>query len=113
VTATYTGVTGFGLGLYSIDCEIAKKDADKVKLKAGTSLWINVLPTFDAGDFGYLADVETMPDSTQFGGADEFYNSYFNAPSTFGITWEPTATYPNTNACGGIGCDEFSIALSH
>jgi hypothetical protein len=114
VTATNTGSTGFGFPIYAIDCELAKKDKATLKLKAGTSYWINVLPTWTNGHYGYLADVEDMPDFTQFGGADEYYNSYFvSPPASFNINWLNTSTNPSTNACGGIGCDEFQFALSH
>jgi hypothetical protein len=110
ITQTYTGVTGFGYPIFAIDCEVAKKDADKVKLKSGVSYWINVLPTYPAG-LGYLADVEDMPDATAFGGSTEFYSSYFEGPD-FGYTWSPTGTYSGGGACGGIGCDAFAFSLS-
>jgi hypothetical protein len=36
-------------------------------------------------------------------------DSYFNS-SSFGVVWEPT--WGSGGACGGIGCDGFSISLT-
>lgn len=106
VTNSYTGITGFGLPLYAITCNIKKA----VKLKAGVSYWINFDPNIYL--LGYLGDIEDMPDATYYGGgSDEFYNSYFNS-SAFGYTFAPTWTYSSGGACGGIGCDDFMISLS-
>lgn len=107
VSTVNTGGTGFGLPLMNFTCNIKKP----IKLKGGVSYWINFEPSSPSA-YGFLADVEDMPSASQFGGADEFYNSYW-VSAFFGANWENTSTFNSSGACGGLGCDEFSLALSH
>ena len=107
VSSSATGTTAFGFPEYSITCNLKKA----VKLTVGTQYFVNVLPTFSSGNYAYLSDEEDTPSGSQFGWGDTLYNSFFNS-SAFGYTYSPTGTYASGSACGGIGCDEFSIGFA-
>jgi hypothetical protein len=81
----------------------------KCKLKKGTKYWLDLAPQYNDGStIGYLADAEA-PNTHHKGWAVVNDLSYFNS-SSFGVTWENTSG--SSGACGGIGCDAFSISVT-
>jgi hypothetical protein len=86
-----------------------KKLKTQCKLKKGTEYWLNLNPQYNDGStIGYLADAEA-PNKHHTGWKVVNGASYFNSAS-FGVTWENTSG--SSGACGGIGCDAFSISVS-
>jgi hypothetical protein len=109
-----TGNTGFGLYEWSYTCYL------NVVVKEGVIYWVNLLPIFNQSSVAYLSDVEDLDTYNttlnQFGWSDDLYNSFITSNSFFGYTL-PTPTWTPTNlsftgACGGLGCDEFSVAVA-
>jgi hypothetical protein len=106
-TPVDTGILIFGFyEQYLITCTFPTP----ITIQSGQELWINVLPAFNGGDYGYLADSEDMPPLNGFNAGNGGYwgnvteASYFNSPY-FGYTFAPAATL-------GAGNDSFSIAIA-
>ena len=112
---TFTGRIAFGFyGEYTTAVSAT------CALHAGT-YWLSVVPECNSSDgcplpFGeelsYLSDAEdggpTMGAPEAFGALQPWDDSYFNAPD-FGYSY--AATWGLTGACGGIGCDRFSVGV--
>lgn len=79
------------------------------RLKKNKVYFVNLLPTYNDNNHAFLADVEDKPASNHRGWKNLWDDSYFNS-LTFGANYEPT--WGSGGACGGIGCDAFSIALT-
>jgi hypothetical protein len=86
-----------------------KKLSKSCKLTKNRIYFINLLPTFDSTDFAYVTDVEDKPPQNHVGWKNLLDDTYFNSV-TFGADYEPA--WGSNGACGGIGCDAFSIALT-
>jgi hypothetical protein len=77
--------------------------ATSVKLAVGINYWVNVLPTFTTSTDAFASDVPTIRAPSQFGWGDDYYNSYFNSP-TSGLVYTPATDW------GPLY--EFSIAIA-
>jgi hypothetical protein len=90
-----------------------KKLAKSCKLKKGKAYYVNLLPTYNSGDYNFavLPDVEPGPDaaSNHRGWKNDLDDSYFNG-AAFGANYQPT--WGSGGYCHGYGCDVFSIALT-
>jgi hypothetical protein len=104
VTASATGRNLGGYVEYSYTCKLKAA----LKLLVGTNYWVNLLPTFTAGNYAYLSDVEDMPAHNQMGWGNTYYNSYFDS-GYFSASFTPT--WGSNAYCNGVGCDEFSVAI--
>ena len=106
-TIAVYGEGDFGFTQYSYTVKkLAKACAMRAGIKGPT--YVNMVPT-SANGYGYLVDVQDANPVNHYGWKNNVDNSYFNGP-VFGATYE--ATWGSSGACGGTGCDEFSIALT-
>jgi hypothetical protein len=85
-----------------------KKLSKPCNLKKGTTYYVNLLPTYGDG-YGAVVDVEDASPPNHQGWKTVIDNSYFNG-SDFGANYQPS--WGSNGACGGVGCDAFSIALT-
>jgi hypothetical protein len=106
-----TGNSGFGLYEWSYTCYLS------ATIREGVIYWVNLMPIFSQGSIAYLSDVEDLDTANstlnQYGWSDDLYNSFITS-SFFGYTL-PTPTWTSNSisgVCGGIGCDEFSVAVA-
>jgi len=105
-----TGRSGFGYTEYTL--KVALKPT--LKLKAGTYFMNAVVSCLTSscteGSSGlfYESDQESQPGINQYGANQPWDNSW-DESSTFGVNWAPT--WGSSGACGGIGCDQFSMAV--
>jgi len=104
VSAVSTGRSFAGYVEYSYTCSLKKA----VKLTIGTNYWVSMLPTFTAGNYAYVSDVEDMPAPNQYGWGNITYNTFITS-SYFSVNYAPT--WGSAGTCGGSGCDQFSVAL--
>jgi len=106
-TATPTGRQGYGL--VELTYQI-KKLPKSCQLTKGT-YWLNIEPQYapSTEEIGYLGDVEDVSPRHHYGSKNVTDDSYFNAPQ-FDDNYVPTAG--PEGACGGIGCDMFSIGIT-
>jgi hypothetical protein len=86
-----------------------KKLSKPCKLKKGTVYYVNMLPTYGNGYYGYVVDVEDPKPANHRGWKNILDDSYFNS-AAFGATYQPT--WGPGGACHQTGCDAFSIALT-
>jgi hypothetical protein len=86
-----------------------KKLSSSCKLSRNKTYFINLLPTYNDNNYGFLSDVEDKPAQNHVGWKNLWDESYFNSVS-FGETYEPA--WGSGGACSGLGCDAFSIALT-
>jgi hypothetical protein len=86
-----------------------KKLSKSCKLSKNKTYFVNMLPTYNDHNYGFLSDVEDKPAQNHTGWKNLWDDSYFNSVS-FGENYEPT--WGSGGACNGIGCDAFSIALT-
>jgi len=107
-----TGRSGFGLTEYNDFAKLKKA----VTLKAGTyflNVWTSCTTSSCNGDLFYESDQESQPGINQYPpgkkGEQPWDNAYFNS-SSFGANWEPT--WGSSGACGGVGCDQFSMGAT-
>lgn len=111
-TAVPTGRQGYAL--IELTYQITKL-AKPCTLEAGT-YWINVLPLYSGvSEYGLLSVVEDTPPRHHFGTTDILDQSFITSPNVLapGITidyFAPTAG--PQGACGGIGCDMFSVGVT-
>jgi len=78
-------------------------------LKKGRVYFVSMQPQYnDSTTIGYLQDDDGAHANKQ-GWPEIVDDSYFNS-SSFGIIYEPTSG--SSGACGGFGCDGFSISLT-
>jgi hypothetical protein len=104
---SFTGLeSSFGL---DGDNYYIKKLGKPCRLKGGKVSYLWISPQYNDGStIGYLADAEP-PNKHHTGWKVDNDDSYFNS-SSFGAVYEPT--WGSSGACGGIGCDAFSISVS-
>lgn len=86
-----------------------KKLTKSCNLRKNAVYFVNLLPTYNDGSFGYVTDVEDKPAPNHHGWRNILDASYFNS-ADFGANYEPT--WGSSGACDGYGCDLFSIALT-
>jgi hypothetical protein len=86
-----------------------KKLSKPCKLKKGTTYYVNLLPTYSNGFYGYVSNVEDAKPANHRGWKNILDDSYFNG-AAFGANYQPT--WSSNGACKGNGCDAFSIALT-
>jgi hypothetical protein len=97
-----------GIGINSINYFVAKI-ARACQVKAGKTYYIDLTPQYNDGStIGYLEDDDGRQLNHQ-GWPNLRDKSYFNSTS-FEVSYEPT--WGSGGACGGIGCDGFSISLT-
>jgi hypothetical protein len=81
------------------------------KVEKGRVYYVNLLPKYDGTDFyAFLADVEDKPAPNHYGWKNVIDDSYFTGDVGRDSVYVPT--WGTGGACGGIGCDAFSIALT-
>jgi len=79
-------------------------------MKKGKIYFINLQPQWpDGSGIAYVLDEEDVPPVNHEGWKTVEDDSYFNSPS-IGYNYAPT--WGSGGACGGIGCDAFSVALT-
>jgi len=111
-TPVATGNSFAGRNEYSFTClSSTKPNSYFLEVAVDSLYWINVTPAFSSGSYAYLSDVEDVPSPNQLGWSDDFYNSFFTS-AYFGFNFSPTATTAPGSACGGVGCDMFSVAVA-
>jgi hypothetical protein len=94
--------------LNSLNYSIAKL-ARACHVKAGKTYYIDLTPQYnDSMTEGFLWDVDKKAQNHK-GWRTVLDESYFNS-STFGGDFEPT--WGSEGACGGFGCDAFSVSLT-
>lgn len=101
----------YGTGAFGLNSEnyYIKKMAKACHFNARTIYFVYEGPQYNDGStIGYLADVE-KPVKNHKGWPILWDDSYFNS-SSFGVTYANTSG--TSGACGGIGCDAFSISLT-
>lgn len=103
-----TGRTAFGL----IECHVETKLSNTVSMNGGT-YYVGMSPYCTnsnnslcaAGQRFFLSDTTSGTNGRGLVNTDD---SYFNS-SFFGANWQPT--WGSSGACGGVGCDKFSMGL--
>jgi len=92
-TPVDTGVSVFGFyEQYLITCTFPTP----ITVATSDELWINVIPAFNEGDYGYLSDSIDMPPLNGFNSGNTGYwpnvieGSYFNSPY-FGYSFYPAS----------------------
>jgi hypothetical protein len=101
----------YGSNTFGLDSEnyYIKQVSKPCHFKAKTIYYVWISPQYNDGStVGYLADVG-KPAKNHKGWPNIWGDSYFNS-SSFGVTYENTSG--SNGACGGIGCDLFSISLT-
>jgi len=94
---------------YVVNISIAKL-TKPCHLKAGKRYYVDLTPQYnDDSSYALLIDEENHPPINHVGWPNDLDDDYWNAPS-FGAVYQPT--WGSSGACGGFGCDEFSISLS-
>jgi hypothetical protein len=79
-------------------------------MKKGKIYFINLQPQWpDGSGIAWVMDEEDVPPVNHEGWKTVQDDSYLNAPS-IGVNYAPT--WGSGGACGGIGCDAFSVALT-
>ena len=106
VTIKLYGEPFFGRSQYSFT---VKKLTPACKLKKGTVYYLNLLPTYDNNNYGYLLDVEDQPAPNHRGWPNMWDASYYFALNGDVNYWP---TWGSGGVCGGTGCDLFSFALT-
>ncbi len=106
VTVRPYGSPALGLVQYSFT---VKRLTPACKLKKGTVYYLNLLPTYNDYNYGYLLDVEDQPAPNHRGWPNVWDDSYFLGLGG-DINYWPT--WGNNGVCGGLGCDLFSFALT-
>jgi hypothetical protein len=97
-----------GLAINAVNYLVSRL-AKACRVKAGKTYYIDLTPQYnDSSTVGYLQDDDGRHLNRR-GWPEMFDDSYFNS-SSFGVEYEPT--WGNSGACGGIGCDGFSISLT-
>lgn len=97
-----TGLTPYGYTEYAFTC-YPKKFA--VKLNVGQIYWVNLLPTFTTSTYNvFLDDAIDVPNASQLGWSDDFYNSFFDS-AYFGSSFVPATSV-------GPGAQEFSVSIA-
>jgi hypothetical protein len=96
-----TGNTPNGYTEYAFTC-FPKKFA--VKIPVGTIYWVDILPTFTSSTGIFLSNAIDVPDPSQLGWSDDFYNSFFNS-AYFSNNFVPATSVD-------IGMQEFSVSIA-
>jgi hypothetical protein len=107
--ATFRGYCESDFGL-NCDNIYIKKLAKSCKLKARKVYFIDLTPQYnDNTTIGYLVDVPDKHPKNHKGWPNVLDDTFFNS-SSFGVVYEPV--WGSSGACGGVGCDLFSMSLT-
>jgi hypothetical protein len=104
-------VQAYGTGDFGLNSEnyYVQQLSASCPVTEGVTYWVNFIPQYnDSGTIGYLEDDDGGHANAQ-GWPENVDCSYFNSAS-FGYAYEPA--WGSSGACGGIGCDGFSISLT-